>query len=109
MPNGQVDLPQGTLDLLMLKTLKAGSKRGYAIAQRIQQRSDEVLVVKEGSLYPALYRMKDQGWSWMIFAVLKRKTPVVKREFAVMILLNQHGVAIAEEAIFLADSLLIGV
>ena len=58
----KAELLQGTLDLLILKTLTAGPMHGYAIAQRIQQRSDDVLVVEEGSLYPALYRMEDKGW-----------------------------------------------
>jgi transcriptional regulator len=58
----RVELLQGTLDLLILKTLTAGPLHGYAIAQRIQQRSDDVLVVEEGSLYPALYRMEEKGW-----------------------------------------------
>ncbi len=62
MPQPKTDLLQGTLDLLVLRTLQAGPLHGYAIAQRIQQRSDEVLVVEEGSLYPALYRMEDKGW-----------------------------------------------
>jgi len=48
--------------LLILKTLGAGPMHGYAIAQRIQQRSEEVLVVEEGSLYPCLYRMEEKGW-----------------------------------------------
>ena len=58
----KTELLQGTLDLLILKTLVAGPMHGYAIAQRIQQRSDELLVVEEGSLYPALYRMEEKGW-----------------------------------------------
>jgi PadR family transcriptional regulator, regulatory protein PadR len=58
----KTELLQGTLDLLILKTLAAGAQHGYAIAQRIQQRSDDVLVVEEGSLYPALYRMEEKGW-----------------------------------------------
>lgn len=60
--NTKAELLQGTLDLLILKTLSTGPMHGYAIAQRIQQRSDEVLVVEEGSLYPCLYRMEDKGW-----------------------------------------------
>lgn len=56
------ELLQGTLDLLILKTLTAGPMHGYAIVQRIQQRSDDVLVVEEGSLYPCLYRMEEKGW-----------------------------------------------
>lgn len=58
----KAELLQGTLDLLILKTLAAGPRHGYAIAQRIQQHSDDVLVVEEGSLYPCLYRMEDKGW-----------------------------------------------
>src|SRR6185436_20165628 len=58
----KAELLQGTLDLLILKTLTVGPMHGYSIAQRIQQRSDDVLVVEEGSLYPALYRMEDKGW-----------------------------------------------
>jgi transcriptional regulator len=56
------ELLQGTLDLLILKTLAGAPQHGYAIAQRIQQRSDDALVVEEGSLYPALYRMEEKGW-----------------------------------------------
>jgi transcriptional regulator len=57
----KIDLLQGTLDLLVLKTLSAGPLHGYRIAQRIQQLSDEVLRIEEGSLYPALYRMEQKG------------------------------------------------
>jgi PadR family transcriptional regulator PadR len=56
------DLLQGTLDLLVLKTLSAGSMHGWGISQRIQQLSQDVLVVNQGSLYPALYRLEEQGW-----------------------------------------------
>src|SRR6266404_5498976 len=58
----KAELLQGTLDLLILKTLIAGPMHGYAIAQRIKQLSDDVLVVEEGSLYPCLYRMEEKGW-----------------------------------------------
>lgn len=58
----KAELLQGTLDLLILKTLTAGSMHGYCIAQRIQQRSEDILVVEEGSLYPCLYRMEEKGW-----------------------------------------------
>jgi transcriptional regulator len=58
----KTELLQGTLDLLILKTLSAGPLHGYAIVERIQQRSEDVLVVEEGSLYPALYRMESKGW-----------------------------------------------
>jgi PadR family transcriptional regulator PadR len=56
------DLLQGTLDLLILKTLQAGPTHGWDIAQRIQQVSREVLRVGQGSLYPALHRLEDRGW-----------------------------------------------
>jgi transcriptional regulator len=55
------DLMQGTLDLLVLKTLSTGPMHGYGIAARIHQLSDEVLRVEEGSLYPALYRLEERG------------------------------------------------
>ena len=58
----KTELLQGTLDLLILKTLAVGPLHGYSIARRIQQRSDDALVVEEGSLYPALYRMEEKGW-----------------------------------------------
>ena len=58
----QTDLLQGTLDLLVLKTLQAGPTHGWDIAQRIQQLSGEVLRVGQGSLYPALHRLEERGW-----------------------------------------------
>jgi PadR family transcriptional regulator, regulatory protein PadR len=68
MPRGEdtgpvpADLLQGTLDLLVLRTLQAGPTHGWDIAQRIQQVSQEVLHVGQGSLYPALHRLEDRGW-----------------------------------------------
>jgi transcriptional regulator len=56
------ELVQGTLDMLILKTLTRGSQHGYGIAQAIRQASDEVLHVEEGSLYPALHRLELDGW-----------------------------------------------
>lgn len=56
------DLVQGTLDLLILKTVALEPKHGWAIAKRIQQLSNEVLQVQQGSLYPALHRLEQQGW-----------------------------------------------
>jgi PadR family transcriptional regulator, regulatory protein PadR len=56
------DLVQGTLDLLILKTLTLEAMHGWAIARRIQQVSGEVLQVQQGSLYPALHRLEQQGW-----------------------------------------------
>jgi PadR family transcriptional regulator, regulatory protein PadR len=58
----QTDVLQGTLDLLILRTLALGPLHGWAIAQRIQQVSDELLRVQQGSLYPALHRLEHQGW-----------------------------------------------
>jgi PadR family transcriptional regulator, regulatory protein PadR len=56
------DLLQGTLDLLILKALQHGPVHGFGISVRIRQMSDEVLQVEQGSLYPALYRLEEQGW-----------------------------------------------
>ena len=56
------DLVQGTLDLLILKTLALEPKHGWAIAKRIQQISRDVLLVQQGSLYPALHRLEQNGW-----------------------------------------------
>jgi transcriptional regulator len=56
------DLVQGTLDLLILKTLSLGPMNGWAIAKRIVQTSNNVLQVNQGSLYPALHRLETQGW-----------------------------------------------
>ncbi|HZS04066.1 MAG TPA: PadR family transcriptional regulator [Blastocatellia bacterium] len=62
MAKEKTNLLQGTLVMLILRTLTSGPLHGYEIAQRIQQSSDDVLRVEEGSLYPALYRMEGQGW-----------------------------------------------
>ena len=62
MPPLQEDLLQGTLDLLVLKTLSMGPAHGHTIAHLIEHRSDEVLQVEHGSLYPALHRLEDRGW-----------------------------------------------
>jgi len=56
------DLVQGTLDLLILKTIAAEPMHGWAIAKRIEARSRDVLQVQQGSLYPALHRLEHQGW-----------------------------------------------
>ena len=58
----QPDLLQGTLDLLILRTLDLGPRHGWSIAKRIQEMSREALRVNQGSLYPALYRLEDRGW-----------------------------------------------
>ena len=58
----QGELLQGTLDVLVLKTLALGPAHGHTIAHAIEQRSEEVLQVEHGSLYPALHRLEDRGW-----------------------------------------------
>jgi len=62
MPKAKHDVLQGTLTLLVLKTLSTGPLHGYAITQHIQTVSDDLLRVEEGSLYPALHRMEQDGW-----------------------------------------------
>jgi len=62
MSKAQLDLLQGTLDLLILKTLAVGPMHGWGISQRIQQISEDVLRVNQGSLYPALHRLEASGW-----------------------------------------------
>ena len=62
MPDNNLDLLQGTLDMLLLKALQLEPMHGYAIARRVQQLSNDVLRVEEGSLYPALHRIEERGW-----------------------------------------------
>lgn len=62
MTKPKLDLPQGTLDLLILRTLALGPEHGWAISERIQQTSSNVLQVQQGSLYPALHRLERRGW-----------------------------------------------
>ena len=62
MADHKADLLQGTLDLLILKSLQSEPMHGFGISLRIQQMSKDMLTVEQGSLYPALYRLEDQGW-----------------------------------------------
>lgn len=62
MPRTNSDQLHGTLDMLVLRTLTDGPRHGYAIALRLEQLTNDVLRVEEGSLYPALYRMERRGW-----------------------------------------------
>jgi len=59
---GRVELPQGTLDLLILRTLALGPQHGWGISERVQQMSSDVLRIQQGSLYPALHRLERRGW-----------------------------------------------
>ena len=62
MVGERIELPQGTLDLLILKTVALEPQHGWAISERIQQISSSVLQVQQGSLYPALHRLERRGW-----------------------------------------------
>lgn len=61
MSDSQLDLPQGTLDLLILRTLSLGPQHGWAISERVQQVSSDMLRIQQGSLYPALHRLERHG------------------------------------------------
>ena len=74
-PSDRVDLLQGTLDLLILRTLLPGPGHGHAIAKHIQRTSEDLLQVETGSLYPALHRLEAKGWiaaSWQLSEKGKR-------------------------------------
>ena len=74
-PPSRVELLQGTLDLLILRTLRCGPTHGHAIAKHIQQNSEDLLQVETGSLYPALHRLEAKGWieaSWRLSEKGKR-------------------------------------
>jgi transcriptional regulator len=62
MKGSSIDLLQGTLDLIVLKTLSWGPMHGFGVARWIQRTTEDALQVEEGSLYPALYRMENRGW-----------------------------------------------
>lgn len=72
----RTDALQGTLTLLILKTLDAGPRHGYAIAQHIQQTSNALLRVEEGSLYPALRRLEQEGWVKSTWSVTETQRKV---------------------------------
>src|SRR6204780_4596353 len=61
MTDQRIDLPQGTLDLLILRTLELGAQHGWAISERVQQVSSDVLRIQQGALYPALHRLERRG------------------------------------------------
>ena len=62
MTANRLELPQGTLDLLILKTVALGPQHGWAISERLRQISDAALHIRQGSLYPALHRLERRGW-----------------------------------------------
>src|SRR3982074_1003048 len=62
MADPRIELPQGTLDLLILKTIALGPQHGWAISERVQQMSSDALQVRQGSLYPALHRLERLRW-----------------------------------------------
>jgi PadR family transcriptional regulator, regulatory protein PadR len=62
MSADRIELPQGTLDLLILKTLTLEPQHGWAISERVQQMSKDALQIQQGSLYPALHRLQRRGW-----------------------------------------------
>ena len=62
MNEQRIDLPQGTLDLLILRILSLGSQHGWGISERVQQVSGDQLCIQQGSLYPALHRLERRGW-----------------------------------------------
>lgn len=84
------DLLAGTLDMLILRSVQPGPMHGLGIAQQIERRSDDVLLVEQGSLYPALYRLEERGWIVSFWGTsdsrrrvrLYRLTPKGKRQLA---------------------------
>ena len=86
----RVDLLQGTLELLLLRTLSAGPRHGHAVAKHIQRTSEDLLQVETGSLYPALHRLEAKGWiaaSWGLSDKGKRAryyrlTPLGRKQLA---------------------------
>jgi PadR family transcriptional regulator PadR len=90
MPNPSPELLHGTLDALVLKTLGGGRRHGYAVARAIEEATEGVVEIEEGSLYPALYRMEKKGWieaEWGVSelgrrAKFYRLTPRGRRQLA---------------------------
>jgi transcriptional regulator len=91
MATGTPDLLPGTLDLLILRTLQKDALHGWAISERIQQLSEDVLQINQGSLYPALHRLEHQGWidaEWKVSELGRRAkyyqlTPTGRKQLAI--------------------------
>ena len=92
MKNPKADLPQGTLDMLILKVVAMEPIHGYGIAQRLQQISNDVLQVQQGSLYPALHRLENRGWLGAVW-----KTSDTGREAKYYSLTKEGGRQLAKE------------
>jgi PadR family transcriptional regulator, regulatory protein PadR len=105
MSTDSLDLPQGTLDLLLLKTVALEPQHGWAIAQRLHQISSATLQIRQGSLYPALHRLERRGWikaEWRIsdqgrrakyYALTRRGRAQLEKEIA---LWRRLSTAVAE-------------
>jgi PadR family transcriptional regulator, regulatory protein PadR len=104
------DLVQGTLDLLILKTISLEPKHGWAIAKRIEQVSREALQIQQGSLYPALHRLEQQGWieaEWRptetgrmakFYSLTRAGRTQMKRELATWMRLSEGINLVVQEA-----------
>ena len=92
MKNPKTDLPQGTLDMLILKVVAMEPIHGYGIAQRLQQISNDALQVQQGSLYPALHRLENRGWLGAVW-----KTSDTGREAKYYSLTGEGGRQLAKE------------
>lgn len=95
MTQSKAELLQGTLDLLVLKALSLGPLHGYGIIQRLRQISDEMLAVEQGALYPALYRIEQQGWISSKWGISETNR---KAKFYTLTRAGQKQLAVEEES-----------
>lgn len=95
MGNDKLELPQGTLDLLILKALALEPMHGWAISERLHQISSEALLIQQGSLYPALHRLERRGWIKAHWAVSENNR---KAKYYELTRQGQKQLAIEEEA-----------